>query len=464
MNRRHFLKLSSLAAVAPFVGCSTSRGQPNVLFIAIDDLNDWVGFLDGHPDTRTPNLDALAQKSVIFANAHCNAPTCGGSRTAIMTGRAPYVTGIFNNHQPFRPTYPDLVTLPQQYIQSGYRVAMGGKVFHIADPPSEPEVFGFETGIVEVSEAGRAAGYNSPIRHKWGPVDLAVDDMIDAQLANQTAAFLAQPHEAPFFLGVGLYSPHFPWFAPMEYFEQFPPDEISLPVVKEGDIMDVPRRGKWMGFGLRFHRPIVESGQWTFAVSSYLSCIHFLDAMLGRIFDALAMGPNGDNTIVVLWSDHGFLLGEKYHWSKFVLWERATRVPLLIYDPRAGSQGKQCNRTVSLVDLYPTLLELCGLPPAEGVSGTSLVPLIRNAEASWEQPVLTSASAVTHAVRSERWRYIRYGDGSEELYDHRTDPLEWNNLASLEEFNEIKTEHARSIPSPDEIGEGPPARRWRRGG
>jgi arylsulfatase A-like enzyme len=228
--------------------------------------------------------------------------------------------------------------------------------------------------------------------------------------------------------------------------------------------MDVPRRGKWMGFGLRFHRPIVESGQWIYAVSSYLSCIHFLDAMLGRIFDALAMGPNGDNTIVVLWSDHGFLLGEKYHWSKFVLWERATRIPLLIYDPRARSKGEKCSRTVSLVDLYPTLLELCGLPSAEGVTGTSLVPLIKNAEASWDRPVLTSVSAVTHAVRSERWRYIRYGDGSEELYDHLNDPLEWNNLASIEEFDEIKIEHARSIPSPEEIGEGPPTQRWRRGG
>ena len=299
MNRRQFLQLTSLAAAAPIFGCRRTDRTPNVLLIAIDDLNDWVGFLGGHPDTRTPNLDALAAESTVFSNAHCNAPTCGGSRTALLTGRAPYVTGIFNNHQPFRPTYPDIVTLPQQFIRQGYRVVMGGKVFHISDPPSEPETFDFEGQILEVSAAGLAAGFNSPIRHKWGPVDIETDQMIDAQLASQASTILASDHEQPFFLGLGLFAPHFPWFAPGEFFVEFPPDQITLPLTKPGDIMDVPRRGKWLGFGLRFHRPIVDSGQWPFAVSSYLACIHFLDAMLGRVFDALADGPNADNTIVV---------------------------------------------------------------------------------------------------------------------------------------------------------------------
>ena len=463
MNRRDFLKLSSLAAAVPFVGCTGARSKPNVLFIAIDDLNDWVGFLHGHPDTRTPNMDALAGRSVVFTNAHCNAPTCGGSRTAIMTGRAPYVTGIFNNHQPFRPTYPDIVTLPQQFIRNGYRVVMGGKIFHISDPQSEPEVFDFEGEILEVSAQGRAAGFDSPIRHKWGPVDVPTDQMVDAQLADQAATLLGSKQEQPFFLGVGLYAPHFPWFAPIEYFASFPPAEVALPIVKQGDIMDVPRRGKWLGFGLRYHRPIVESGQWTYAVSSYLSCINFLDAMLGRMFDALAQGPNADDTIVVLWSDHGFLLGEKNHWTKFVLWERATRVPLLIYDPRFPTLGSECDRPVSLVDLYPTLLELCDLPASNDASGTSLVPLMEDTERPWERPVLTSNSAVTHAVRSERWRYIRYGDGSEELYDHSNDPHEWTNLAKRGGFDEVKAEHARVIPSIEEVGKGPPTLKRRDG-
>ena len=459
MDRRDFLRLASLATVAPYLGCDRTTRQPNVLFIAIDDLNDWVGFLNGHPDTRTPHLDRLAARSTVFRNAHCNAPTCGGSRTAIMTGRAPYVTGIFNNHQPFRPTYPDIVTLPQQFIAGGYRVIMGGKVFHISDPASEPETFDFETDELTVSAAGRAAGYDSPIRHKWGPVDISTEEMIDAQLANQAATLLSQAHDRPFFLGLGLFSPHFPWFAPLEYFADFAPDEVALPVVKKNDIMDVPKRGKWLGFGLRFHRPIVDSGQWPFAVSSYLSCIHFLDAMIGRILDALNRGPNRDNTIVVLWSDHGFLLGEKYHWTKFVLWERATRVPLLIYDPRSHSARRECDRTVSLVDVYPTLLELCGLPPSPEASGKSLVPLIHDPLHDWKRPVLTSNSAVTHAVRSERWRYIRYGDGSEELYDHDNDPNEWTNLADRRGFDETKLELAGWIPSLDEIGEGPRANR-----
>ncbi|MEJ2086422.1 MAG: sulfatase-like hydrolase/transferase, partial [Acidobacteriota bacterium] len=272
---------------------------------------------------------------------------------------------------------------------------------------------------------------------------------------------LAEQHETPFFLGIGMYAPHLPWFAPMEFFEPFPPDQVSLPPTKPGDIMDVPKRGKWLGFGLRFHKPIVDSGQWPFAVSAYLSCIHFLDAMLGRMFDALANGPNADNTVVVLWSDHGFLLGEKYHWTKFVLWERATRVPLLIHDPRLRHQGAECRRTVSLVDVYPTVLDLCGLPAEEEATGVSLVPLLEDPDREWPRPALTSVSAVTHAVRTERWRYIRYADGSEELYDHDTDPHEWDNLADLEGMEEIKRELAQSIPSLDEVGEGPRSRRWR---
>lgn len=445
--------------MAPLAACSRQpRARPNVLFVAIDDLNDWVGFLGGHPDTRTPNLDALARRSVVFSSAHCNAPTCGGSRTAVMTGRAPYLTGIFNNHQPFRPTYPDFVTLPQHFINAGYRVVMGGKVFHIPDPPSAPEAFDFEAQELQVSEAGLAAGYDSPIRHKWGPVDLPTDEMIDAQLAAQAVSVVSQAQDRPFFLGLGMYAPHLPWFAPMEFFKPFPASEVALPVIKEGDIMDVPRRGKWLGFGLRFHRPIVDTGQWPYAVSSYLSCIHFMDAMLGRILDALAAGPNADNTIVVFWSDHGFLLGEKNHWTKFVLWERVTRVPLLIYDPGGGFAPEIHDQPVELVDLYPTLLELCGLPPEPAASGVSLVASMEDPELETGRKVLTSLSAVTHAVRSRRWRYIRYGDGTEELYDHENDPHEWDNLASEAEWDAAKAELAAAIPAIEEVGEGPPGR------
>ena len=368
-----------------------------------------------------------------------------------MTGLAPQVSGIFNNHQPFRPVLPDCVTLPQQFIQHGYRVVMGGKLFHLADAPSEPETLTFDVEDLKISEAGRLAGFNSPVKAKWGPVDRGDNVLIDGQLTEQAAEVVGQAHDHPFFLGLGLYAPHWPWFAPEKYFVPFPPDEISLPLVKKGDIMDIPRQGKWMGFGLRYHKPIVKSGQWTFAVASYLACIHYLDAMLGRVFDALANGPNGDNTIVVLWSDHGFLLGEKSHWSKFVLWERATRIPLLIHDPRSRAGGTRCNKTVGLVNLYPTLLELCGLAPEPEVSGTSLVPLIDNPESPWNLPALTSTSLVSHSLRTDRWRFIRYGDGEEELYDHDTDPNEWNNLAADGLHADVRAELGLQLPSPEDF-------------
>jgi len=439
------------------VGASPQAAEkPNVLFIPVDDLNDWVSALGGHPDVKTPNLDRLAARGVIFTNAHCAAPVCNPSRAALLTGVRPSTSGVYNNAQPWRPALKNSVTLMQHFMAGGYFAVGGGKVFHggFEDPTSWNDYFKPKAGSPEPAKVP-ANGIPKTGHFDWGPVEASDDDMPDTKVVNAAVEFLGKKHDKPFFLASGFWKPHLPWYVPRKYFDQYPLDKIALPKVDPRDLDDVPPAGRKMAKPEGDHRSVVQSDNWLKAVQGYLAAISFMDAQLGRLIDALDKGPHASNTIVVLWGDHGWHLGEKEHWRKFALWERATKAPLLFVAPGVTRPGGRCDRPVDFMGIYPTLVELCGLPAAKDQEGVSLVTLLKDPSAAWSRPALTTHGRNNHAVRSERYRYIRYSDGSEELYDHASDPNEWTNLASKPDLAKVKEELAAFLPktnAPDAPG------------
>lgn len=434
-------------------GCRSDPSQcPNVLFLSIDDLNDWVGALRGHPQAKTPHIDALAARGTLFSNAHCAAPLCNASRVSTLSGIAPWNLGIYANRQPWRPPHPDLVTLPQHFRAFGYHAAGTGKIFHgrYLDPVSWDEYW---PGLCEERppdppvEGRPINGIPGTGNFDWGPTDLALADMSDAKVADWVAERLQQPKgDKPLFLACGFFRPHQPLFVPQEYFDRFPLEDIELPETKIDDIDDLPP------LGVRFAEPddrhafVLEHMQWKPAVQAYLASTAFADDMLGRVMSAFDRSPYADNTIIVLWSDHGWHLGEKMHWEKFALWEEATRVPLAVVAPGVTTPGSVCSRPVNLLDLYPTLSELCGLPLRDELEGESLVPLLRDPEAQPDRVSITNYKRGNYAIRTQRWRYIRYGDDTEELYDHDVDPNEWDNLASDPSTEATRLELAAKLP------------------
>jgi arylsulfatase A-like enzyme len=341
---------------------------------------------------------------------------------------------------------PDAVTLPQHFMAHGYHVVGRGKIFHgrFPDPPSWHEYI--PKGSDPVPPNRPVNGIPKTAHFDWGPVDVSDDDMDDTKVAKWIIDYLSQKHEKPFFLACGLFRPHLPWYVPREYFDMYPPDKVTLPNVNENDLDDVPPIGRQMARPQGDHRKVIETNNWRKAVSAYLACISFTDTNVGRVLDALDRSPYAKNTVVILWGDHGWHLGEKLHWRKFALWEEATHAPLLLATPGIARSGAKCSRTVSFLDVYPTLSELCGLPLTKQLEGVSLVPLLKNPSASWDRPALTIHGRNNHSIRSERYRYIRYRDGTEELYDHRKDPLEWDNLASKPELKEVKQRLAKWLP------------------
>ncbi|MBN2354593.1 sulfatase [candidate division KSB1 bacterium] len=462
------MQISASAALA--ASCISNKSlfaskKPNVLFLAVDDWNDWVGCLGGHPDVKTPNLDRLAQSGVLFTNAHCPAPICNPSRTAIMTGLMPSTSGVYNNSQWWRPVLPDVVTLPAYFKNNGYRVEGAGKLFHHMPGFNDPRAWDhYYFWNPEARENGWDERYQTmpPLPPKvpatdipehtkpnfdFAPLDVDDDEMADGKVAGWAAEYLKQKYEKPFFLAVGMFRPHIAWYAPRKYFDMYPLDEIELPPVKEDDLDDLPPIAReWALDKGSNHEHVKKSDQWKKAVQAYLACISFSDAQVGKILKALQAGPNLQDTLVVLWSDHGYHLGEKQHWHKFTLWERSTRVPLIFSYPGVITPNTTCTRPVSLLDLYPSLIDFCGLPAKGDLDGRSIAKLVKNPKAEWKYPAITSHGYQNFAVRSEQWRYIRYKDGSEELYDHQNDPNEWNNLASLPEYDTVKKEMAEWIP------------------
>lgn len=436
----------ALLACAPALAQSPPR--PNVLFIAVDDLNDWVGVLGGHPDAKTPNIDRLAARGVLFTRAYCPAPACNPSRAALLTGLRPSTTGVYHNNQPWRPAplLREAVTLPQHFMLGGYHAAGGGKIFHGAfDEPASWHEYrrGGRAGLPRLpAPTGGAGGIT------WGPLDVADEQTEDYHIVQWAIERLKEKRDKPLFLACGVHKPHMPWQVPRKYFDLYPPEKIRLPDVPADDLADVPPAGVKMAAPQGDHANILRTNNWRNAVQAYLACVSYADAQVGRLLDALdADATLRDNTVVVLWGDHGWHLGEKHHWRKFALWEEATRTPLIIAAP--GVKPGRAAAPVDLVDLYPTLVELCGVAPREGLEGQSLVPLLKDPSSTRQRPALTTHGRGNHALRTARWRYIRYADGSEELYDHDADPQERHNLAADAAHATAKKELAAYLPKQD---------------
>ena len=443
-----------LLLTAPLFGAE----KPNVLFIAIDDLNDWIGVLGGHPQAQTPNIDRLAQRGVLFTKAYTAAPACNPSRASLMTGIAPYQSGIYINPQPWRPAMPDAVTIPQHFTKNGYWSAGSGKIYHGAfpDPASWQQYWPDQQKNKpdDPMPEGRPLNTIPDTAHfDWGPVKASREEMGDYQVVDWVSGQLAKEHDKPFFLACGIFRPHLPWYVPPEYFEDFPLDKIELPAFNYQDLGDVPAAGIQMANPTRDHARVIQHDQWRKAVRGYLASIKFADEQVGRVIDALDKSEHKDNTIVVLWTDHGWHLGEKEHWRKFALWEEATRTPMMWVVPKGvpgmsagATAGARVDAPVSLLDIYPTLIELCGLTPNDRLAGESLVGLLKDPMAKRERPAVTTHGRLNHAVRDPNWRYIKYADGAEELYDHRVDPLEWKNLAGDAKYKAEIDRLARWLP------------------
>lgn len=440
---------------------STLKNRPNIVFIASDDLNDWVGVLNGHPQVLTPNIDRLANRGTLFTNAHAQAPLCNPSRVSILTGLRPTTTGIYGlapRHRDVERT-KDVVTLPQYFAQNGYSTFSTGKIFHAGITPEER--------ANEFQHWGPDGGHKPfpPAKIVKAPLDMANNRLVDwgvypvehdsimddYQVASWAVDQLNEIGQAkdstPFFLAVGFNKPHVPLYTTQKWFDHYPKEDIILPTAPFGDRMDIPDFAWYLHWFLPEPRLswVIENNEWENKVRAYLATISFMDAQVGRVLDALDANKLTDNTIVVFWSDHGYHLGEKDITGKNSLWEQSTHVPLIFAGPGI-SAGASSSRAVELLDIYPTLLELTDLSENNSVEGISLMPQLEDANAARDRPAITTHNPGNNAVRTDRWRYIKYADGSEELYDHYRDEGEWSNLAQLEEYAEIKAELAKWLP------------------
>ena len=441
--------------------------RPNVLFVSVDDWNDWARPSSPHSQLKTPHVDKLRSEGLFFQNAHCPAPICNPSRTATLLGKYPHSTGVYNNGQWWRPALPQAVTLPRYFREQGYFVAGGGKIFHhtpgFNDPTAYDDFFFWDLKAIERgwSEDFHYPGWpgvtSKPVSEvpsftkgnfDYVPIDVRDEDTPDGRVASWGADFLQRGHNRPFFLCLGMFRPHLEWYTPEKYFDLHPLESIGRPPYKEGDLDDLGQIAKnWALGGGSNHSEIMKRGLWLKLIQAYLASVSFADAQVGRILNALRKGPNSRDTIVVFWSDHGYHLGEKDHWHKTTLWERSTRIPLIIKVPGLTQAGSVCRSPVNLVDLYPTMIELCGLPEKRDLDGLSLRTLLERPDSSWQRPAITSHGFHNCAVRSERWRYILYADGNEELYDHARDPHEWHNVAYNSQYSQIVSEHKGWLPA-----------------
>lgn len=482
MTRREILKLFGASSLAlPFLpGCggfepltSGSLEDPssafsaietkgkNVLFIAVDDLNDWISVLGGYEGAvQTPNLERLAKMGITFRKAYCAVPWCAPSRAATMTGVSPATSkyyGAGSNDVALVPSLANVETLPAYFRRRGYRTVGSGKIFHGRYPygaatPGDwisdgQERLGWDTYQQMAAEPHPPSGPNNGLSIPWDNFDWSetydppLESMPDWQLAQWAAQQLAQPADKPFFLGVGFYRPHLPWYAPKKFMDLYPLSSIQIPAhLRDGnDLDDVPSMGVEIAKFPGDHERILAADPtglsvWKKGVRCYLASVSFADACLGVVLDALEKSEHAKNTIIVLWSDNGFQLGEKRSWRKFKLWEKSARVPVIVAVPGSPNAGRFCDKPISLLDLYPTLAKLCTDAQPSHLEGNDITPLLANPLADWRYAALTSypqtndGAQLHRSVRTENFRYILYADGADELYDHRVDPREKQNL------------------------------------
>ncbi|MGC6467818.1 MAG: sulfatase [Akkermansiaceae bacterium] len=460
--------------ISPICGAS----KPHVLFIAVDDLNDYISPLANHPGVLTPNFERLARQSVTFANAHCAAPACHPSRVAVMTGVHPVKSGLYRNlfgaHGPRwrreSPVLADAVVLSKHFSNHGYHSAGAGKIFHTlqwtpGDSQNDPEAWDEYRGdpLDPISadwprpefkhhQNHGFTGRRPLSHHLFGAAALPQreDSYGDHLIVDWAIEKLRTTPTQPQFIAVGLFRPHIPFEVPRKYFDLHPLDEIRLPEHLDNDLEDARPADR-----LAWHQWVIDNEQWKPLMQGYLASISYLDHQLGRLLDALDASPSKDDTIVVLWSDHGFHIGEKSNWEKFALWHQTTNTPLFIQVPGGRMAGRKCHQPVTLTDLYPTLCELAGLPTPGQCTGTSLVPLLNDPDHEGPTPSLTSfvfnrdleTREPSHALSDDRYRYISYPDGFEELYDLQSDPHEFTNLAGLPDHKDRILKFRKHLPA-----------------
>jgi arylsulfatase A-like enzyme len=447
------LPLLLLAATAPLHAAAPAR--PNVLFIAVDDLRDWVGYFKHNLQSKTPNYDRLAKMGTSFTRAYCASPVCNPSRAALMSGMRPSTTSVYENNVDFRPLIPESKMLTAAFRQAGYFVHGSGKIYHESyRRRSEWDDYLEKEGGYPRVPAGQSDGVGGI---KFAPLDCKDNEIPDWAIADYGIASLQKKHDKPFFLAVGFHKPHMPWNVPRKYFDMFPLQDIQLPPYLENDLDDIPPAGIRMAHPETDHQPMLKSGRWKEAIQAYLATIAYCDMNLGRLLDAFEKSAYKDNTIICLWGDHGWHLGEKHHWRKFTLWEEATRSPFMWVVPGMTKPNTICDRTVDFMSIFPTLTELCGIPTPKHNEGVSIKALLANPQAAWAVPAVTTYRYKNHTVRNADWRFIRYANGDEELYDETKDVNEWTNLAAKPEFAAKKAELAKFLPpsdAPDVNGRG----------
>lgn len=461
---------TALLALA-FVGRASAAERPNVLFLAVDDMNDWIGCLGATPRAITPNIDKLAARGVNFSNAHVAGVYCAPSRAAIFSGQFASTTGCYRSATYF-VDHPQIESLQTSFAKAGYATYGGGKLYHhlagaidtrgwteffLRNPEQRRAGWPMNSWSRETpfphpfpaSPYNRGEAITGGLFLEWAGIpNDKEEEMADTLRANWAVEQLKRKHDKPFFLALGLYAPHYPHYCPQKYFDLYDPDEIQLPPVKADDLDDLPEKIRKMKTNRsRIVRKLESLDAWDDAIHGYLACMSYADAMLGRVLDALEKSPYADNTLVVLWSDHGYHLGEKGDWGKHTLWERTSNVPFVWAGPGVAG-GKVTDATVSLIDTYPTLVELCNLPkPHQKLEGQSIAATLAHpAKAKDRNVFLPHMHPGEYAVINRDWRYIRYGEDGEELYDLSKDPHEWNNLADRPEHAELKARLASFAP------------------
>jgi arylsulfatase A-like enzyme len=433
----------------------SAQEKPNVIFIMSDDLNDWVGAFGGNPQTLTPNMDKLCStNAMVFKNAHVPAPVCGPSRSAMLSGFRPSTTGCYSNTHNMRESslIQEHATLPEYFSKNGYITISKGKIFH-----RHQTELGYDWGqwsfdiwepttgnyaIQKDKLYSRLQGYYNGEKRAnalheggtpgneltWAPTIAGKEGTTDYQTALWFADQLQKDYEKPFFMAVGFAKPHLPWYVPQEYFDRYDPASIVLPDYKLDDLDDIltPSGQKKFSATGDFEWIYQDEELHRLSVRAYMAAISYVDDCMGVVLDALEKSNYNENTIILIMGDHGWHLGEKLKYGKSTLWSEASKTPLIIKTPEM-KKSSVCYRPVNLIDLYPTLLDICNLPIKNELEGRTISPLLKNPDKKWPYPSITTSNTSATA-NDENWRFIRYNDGTEELYNLKKDPMEWDNI------------------------------------
>ncbi|WP_343701208.1 sulfatase [Chitinophaga sp.] len=426
--------------------------KPNVLFIVADDMNRY-SVLKNYPVLQTPAIDKLVSQSYLFTNASCAAPVCIPSRTSFFSGRYPHNTGAyFNGVNPWEnPLLAATEVIPETFKKNGYETWGRGKSFHVELPDGREQAM-FDNKIFKGGYGPFGLKKDWYGRNRWSvikPWEGPDTDFPDVKNADAAIAFLSQAHDRPFFMYLGLFRPHTPYTAPKRFWDLYKDVQFTLPPgYLESDLDDVPGLGRELVDSMKNYsrEGMTREEVLLTMLRAYCANTSFADWNLGRVLEALNKSPFAQNTIVIFCSDNGFHTGAKNHWVKSTLWDQADMVPMLIRLP--DGKAYRCPQTVSLIDIYPTLVDYCGLKgPGHPLDGRSMVPILKNPAAKWERNGYTVYGAGYSGVCDERYRYIRYPDGSEELYDHKSDPYEHKNIASQKGMETVKKRLAATIPA-----------------